>query len=76
KRHIPEFTCEFEPDERQAIADSWPRTIDDRIAREDWGWRPQYDLTRMTADMLEALRNRSSPTLLKVAPRTMDHGER
>jgi len=55
RRHIPEFVCEYEPDERQAIADSWPRSIDDRVARADWGWRPRYDLARMTADMLEQL---------------------
>jgi nucleoside-diphosphate-sugar epimerase len=54
-RHIPDFACEFVPDERQAIADSWPRSIDDRIARADWGWQPEYDLARMTRDMLDRL---------------------
>jgi len=58
KKHIPEFTCEYEPDFRQAIADSWPRTIDDSAAREEWGWEPQYDLAAMTADMLEKLGQR------------------
>jgi nucleoside-diphosphate-sugar epimerase len=58
KKHIPEFICEYAPDERQAIADTWPRSIDDRVAREVWGWRPQYDLARMTVDMLDELRRR------------------
>jgi len=55
KKHIPEFTCEYKPDFRQAIADSWPRTIDDSAAREEWGWEPRYDLATMTADMLGKL---------------------
>ncbi|MFC2108472.1 NAD-dependent epimerase/dehydratase family protein [Candidatus Bipolaricaulota bacterium] len=55
KKHIPEFVCEYKPDFRQAIADSWPRTIDDTPAREQWGWRPQFDLASMTTDMLEKL---------------------
>jgi nucleoside-diphosphate-sugar epimerase len=58
KRHIPEFICEFEPDSRQAIADSWPRTIDDTAAREEWGWRPRYDLKAMVEAMLKRLSER------------------
>jgi nucleoside-diphosphate-sugar epimerase len=58
RKHIPEFVCRFEPDERQAIADSWPRSLDDTAARCEWGWRPQYDLSTMTADMLGKLRRR------------------
>ncbi len=58
KRHIPEFICEFEPDPRQAIADSWPRTIDDTAAREEWGWRPRYDLKAMVEAMLKRLSER------------------
>jgi nucleoside-diphosphate-sugar epimerase len=58
RNHIPEFTCTFEPDFRQAIADSWPATIDDSAAREEWGWRPDYDLARMTKDMLSVLDRR------------------
>ena len=55
QKHIPEFTCEYEPDYRQAIADSWPRTIDDSAAREEWDWEPEYDLAEMVKDMLEKL---------------------
>jgi nucleoside-diphosphate-sugar epimerase len=58
QKHMPEFTCEYEPDFRQAIADSWPRSIDDCAAREEWGWAPSYDLAAMTADMLEKLGER------------------
>ncbi len=55
KKQIPEFECSYEPDFRQQIADSWPSSIDDTPAREEWGWSPVYDLDRMTADMLENL---------------------
>ena len=58
KKHIPEFECEYEPDFRQAIADSWPCSIDDSAAREEWDWQPAYDLAAMTADMLEKLGRR------------------
>jgi nucleoside-diphosphate-sugar epimerase len=55
KKHIPGFACTYVPDFRQAIADSWPRSLDDSLARRDWGWNPVYDLPRMTKDMLEKL---------------------
>ncbi|MEA1993826.1 MAG: NAD-dependent epimerase/dehydratase family protein [Euryarchaeota archaeon] len=58
KEHIPEFTCEYEPDYRQEIADSWPMSLDDSAAREEWNWEPEYDLPAMTADMLETLSER------------------
>ena len=58
KKHIPEFVCEYKPDFRQEIADSWPRTLDDTAAREEWGWSPSYDLASMTVDMLERLEKR------------------
>lgn len=51
KKHIPEFSITYNPDYRQAIADSWPQSIDDSVARNDWGWRPVYDLEKMTKDM-------------------------
>jgi nucleoside-diphosphate-sugar epimerase len=52
---IPGFTLECEPDFRQQIAASWPRSIDDGLARRDWGWKPQYDLQAMVDDMLSNL---------------------
>ncbi len=55
KKHLPQFECRFEPDRRQAIADSWPRDLDDTQARQQWDWRPRYGLAEMTADMLEKL---------------------
>ncbi len=55
RKHIPEFVCEYKPDYRQAIADSWPQMIDDARAREEWGWCPQFDLASMTTDMIEKL---------------------
>ncbi|MDP2934166.1 MAG: L-threonine 3-dehydrogenase [bacterium] len=58
KKHIPEFVCEYKPDFRQKIADSWPKSIDDSFARKEWGWKPQYDLAGMTKDMLQALSKR------------------
>ena len=58
KKHIPEFVCSYEPDFRQAIADSWPMSLDDSAAREEWGWKPAYDLETMTCDMLDVLDRR------------------
>jgi nucleoside-diphosphate-sugar epimerase len=56
KEIIPEFTMDYEVDPiRQAIADSWPNSMDDSAAREEWGWDPKYDLTAMTKDMIEKL---------------------
>lgn len=55
KKHIPEFTINYKPDYRQQIADSWPQSIDDSQARADWGWKHEYDLDKMTKDMLENL---------------------
>ncbi len=57
KQHIPDFTIEYNPDYRQQIANSWPQSIDDSVARADWGWKHQYDLPTMTKDMLENLKN-------------------
>ncbi len=58
KKHIPEFECKYKPDFRQDIADSWPQSIDDSIARNEWNWKPRYDLTEMTKDMIEKLSKR------------------
>jgi nucleoside-diphosphate-sugar epimerase len=58
KKHVPAFEVEYEPDFRQAIADSWPTSIDDSAAREEWGWQPAYDLASMTAHMLDVLGKR------------------
>ena len=57
KKHIPDFKVSYKPDYRQAIANSWPQSIDDSVARADWGWKEEYDLAGMTTDMLENLRN-------------------
>lgn len=57
KKHIPGFTIDYKPDYRQQIADSWPQSIDDSVARKDWGWQHEYDLSRMTADMLNNLKS-------------------
>ena len=54
-QHLPNFTMTYKPDYRQAIADSWPDSIDDTKAREDWGWSPNYTLSKMTKDILENL---------------------
>lgn len=56
KKHIPEFSITCKPDFRQPIADSWPQSIDDTAARNDWGWNPKYDLKAMTSDMLHQLK--------------------
>ncbi len=53
KKHIPGFTISYEPDYRQQIAESWPQSIDDSVARNDWNWKPKYDLATMTNDMIE-----------------------
>ena len=56
KKVIPEFVLEYNVDPvRQAIANSWPNSMDDSAAREEWGWKPEYDLEAMTKDMLEVL---------------------
>ena len=58
QKHIPDFTISYAPDFRQKIADSWPNSIDDSYAREEWGWKPDYDLDAMTRDMLSALQRK------------------
>ena len=56
KKHIPDFEMSYKPDYRQKIANSWPQSIDDSVARNDWGWKHDYDLQKMTADMFTNLK--------------------
>ena len=56
KKYIPEFEISYNPDFRQAIADSWPQIIDDSHARKDWGWRHEFDLASMTNDIVTNLK--------------------
>jgi len=56
-KYINNFKCTFTPDERQKIADSWPKTIDDSKAREDWGWRHQFDLDKISIEMIKNLKH-------------------
>jgi nucleoside-diphosphate-sugar epimerase len=56
KKQIPEFRVSYVPDYRQLIAESWPKSIDDSIARKDWGWKHEYNLERITKEMLENLK--------------------
>ena len=58
QQHIPEFSITYEPDFRQAIADSWPQSIDDTDAKVDWGWEHQFSLEQMTKIMLENLKGK------------------
>ena len=58
RKHIPGFAVDYRPDFRQTIADSWPESVDDSAARQEWGWKPDYDLAGMTEDMLRALGKR------------------
>jgi len=61
-RHIPDFVVDYDVDPvRQAIADSWPHSINDNAARREWNWRPKYDLATMTIDMLEKVQAKLKP---------------
>ena len=55
---MPGFECTFNPDSRQAIADSWPDSIDDSAAQEEWGWKPSFNLEKMSDDMLDNLKRK------------------
>jgi len=63
KKHIPDFEITYNPDFRQAIADSWPSSIDDRYAQKDWGWELKYDLEKMTSDMMMNLKKQYKITV-------------
>ena len=52
KKTIPDFSITYKPDFRQSIADSWPQSIDDSVAQQDWGWKPAFDLAKMSSDMI------------------------
>jgi len=58
QKHLPDFSVVYKPDFRQAIADSWTDSIDDSPARNDWNWKEQYDLEKMTTDMIENLKKK------------------
>ena len=58
--YIPEFKIDYDPDFRQAIADSWPSSIDDSSSREDWGWQNQFDLEQITDEMITGLKTKTS----------------
>ena len=59
RNYLPEFEMQYQVDPlRQAIAESWPNSLDDTCAREEWGWKPEYDLDAMTQDMLAKLKER------------------
>jgi threonine 3-dehydrogenase len=55
RKVMPDFKCNYKPDYRQQIADSWPQSLDDTVANEEWGWKPEYDLDKTTEDMIEKL---------------------
>jgi nucleoside-diphosphate-sugar epimerase len=57
-KHFPHLRVDYVPDSRQKIADSWPMSLDDSVARQDWGWKPLYDLPAMTKDMVVRLSKR------------------
>ncbi|MFZ8791721.1 MAG: NAD-dependent epimerase/dehydratase family protein [Thermosphaera aggregans] len=62
RKHIPEFQVEYVPDFRQKIADSWPKSLDDTVARKEWGWSPDWSFEAMVKDMLVRLARRLGKT--------------
>ena len=61
RQHMPDFAIKYAPDFRQQIADTWPDSVDDSVARHDWGWQPAHDLHDVVTDMLTQLRVAASP---------------
>lgn len=64
RKFKPDFQIEYKPDFRQAIADSWPNSVDDIAAREEWGWKPTFHLDDMTKDMLEKIEQKHKAGLI------------
>ena len=64
QKHYPDFEVSYNPDRRQQIAESWPISLDDTAARMDWGWEPEYDLERMTEEMLYRLEQKKRANAL------------
>ena len=60
RSRFPDFVCDYKPDFRQLIAESWPRTIDDSAAQVEWGWHPRFGLQEMADDMTLRLREREA----------------
>ena len=58
QKHIPGFSIRYNPDFRQAIAETWPQSVDDSLACKDWGFKQNYDLERMTRIMLKEIQNK------------------
>jgi len=58
QKRVPGFEIEYKPDYRQTIADSWPMSVDDSAARQEWGWKPQYNLDTMSDDMISAIKKK------------------
>lgn len=59
-KHVPELKMTYRPDSRQKIADSWPQVFDDSEARADWGWKHEYDMDKLVADILKQVRAQMS----------------
>ena len=60
KKHYPDFKMSYDVDPlKQAIADSWPNSLDDTCARQEWGWKPEYNLQKMTVDMIDVLQKKN-----------------
>ncbi len=66
QKEIPDFTIDYNPDFRQEIADSWPNSVDDSKARKDWNWKPNYDLEKMTSEMIKNLKIKLQTELEKI----------
>ena len=64
QKHIPDFKITYKPDSRQDIADSWPQSIDDSAARADWNWSHNFDVDKMTEEMITQLRNKYKDSTL------------